>query len=155
MGQEGEILDYSEAFEEGGRVIVAKKFAFESEARLYAAHLNEASIPNFLSNTNTAATLPIPLLGVGSVSLHVREKDSEAAARIIAELDLQAKQTAEEESFYEADEGDIEFQRELSQNHQGHIRLILFWLVLVVSLMLVLRAFLRAAGTIDGSWDPF
>ena len=85
----------------------------------------------------------------------MREKDSEAAARIIAELDLQAKQTAEEESFYEADEGDIEFQRELSQNHQGHIRLILFWLVLVVSLMLVLRAFLRAAGTIDGSWDPF
>jgi hypothetical protein len=155
MSTAGEILDYFDAFEQGGKVVVVKKFAFESEARLYAAQLTQVGIPNFLSNTNTAATLPIPLLGVGSVSLHVRETDAAAAEQLIADLEQRAQQAAAEETFYEADEDEIEYQRELNRSYRRDSQRIFFWLAVALVLLLILRAFLRASGTIDASWNPF
>ena len=54
-----------------GKIVAVKYFYAESEARLYTARLREVGIRSFISNANTANTLP---LGEGGVGLHVRNQ---------------------------------------------------------------------------------
>lgn len=154
MNNEREIPDHSDGFGEDGRIVVVKKFFFESQAHLYAARLKEAGIPNFISNANMMTALP--LIEGGGIGLHVREADLPDAARIIARLDYQAQNPDPAgESFHDAGHDEIAFQKALAEGNQTHARRIAFWLVAAIILLLILRAFLRAAGLVENRLDAF
>jgi len=139
--------------EKDGKIVVIKHFFLESEARLYAARLKEANIPSFISNANIMTALPLG--GGGGIGLNVREQDIPQAQRIIAQLDLQ-RQQAPEENYREADEEEIAYLKSLHEQRSPKQKWnIMLWLVIIIALLVVLRAFLRAAGMVESWWDFF
>lgn len=148
-----QILDYFGEFEESTRIVPLKYFFFESEAHLYAARLKEAGIPCFISNANVMTALPLG--GGGGIGLHIREADLAEASRIAARLDHLKRKEASELSFHDADLDDIEYQRALDQAPLGlRARQAWYWLIIGIVLLVILRAFLRAAGIVE-SWRDF
>jgi len=151
---EERILDYFGDFEQEGRIVAVKHFFLESEAHLYAARLREADIPHYISNANIMTALPLG--GGGGIGLHIREKDLSEASRIIARLDYQKQHGSTEEAYHEADAEDIEYLRSLHSEPSRHKRTnYLYWAILLIVLLLILRAFLRAAGVVGRWWDYF
>jgi hypothetical protein len=146
------ILDYFGEFEESSRIVVAKHFFLESEAHLYAARLREAGIPHYISNANIMTA--IPLGGGGGIGLHVRASDLAEASRIIARLDYQKTRQSKEENYHDADEEDIEYLRTLNSSSSDWSNYI-YWGIIAVVLLLILRAFLRGAGVVESWWDYF
>ena len=141
-------------FEEGVQIIVIKHFFAESQARLYAAHLKDAGIPSFISNANIMATLPLG--GGGGIPLHIKASDAVAAQRVISRLDFQAEKELEEQNFHDATKEDILYLQAVHEEQNGNSKKGLwFWLVLTVVLLLILRAYLRAAGIVESWWDFF
>ena len=151
---EERILDYFGEFDERSRIVAAKYFFMESEAYLYAARLREAGIPHFISNGNVMTALPLG--GGGGIGLHVRDTDLPEASRIIARLDYQKRKAPEEGTFHDADEEEIAYLRavygEKSNSQSGKF---IVWLIAGIVLLLILRAFLRAAGIVESWWDYF
>ena len=148
-----QILDYFGEFEESTRIVPVKYFFFESEARLYAARLKEAGIPCFISNANVMAVLPLG--GGGGIGLHIREADLADASRIVARLDHQKANGSRNDTFHDADLDDIEYQRALNEPPMAlKAGNAWYWLVIGIALLVILRAFLRAAGVVE-SWRDF
>ena len=144
------ILDHFEGFDADSRIVTLRYFGQPTQAHLYAARLREAGITCFVSNVNTMTALPI---GDGGIGLQVKETDAAAATRLITRLDLQLRKAPEEYSFHDADLDDIEFQRRLTEGRKPHD--CLYLLILFIVLLIILRAFLRAAGLVDTWWDHF
>lgn len=148
------VLDYFGEFEEDSRILAVKHFFLESEAHLYAARLREAGIPHYISNANIMTA--IPLGGGGGIGLHVRESDLAEASRIIARLDYQKSRRPNQEEYHDVDEEDIEYLRTLhgdaaeSSEWSNYV----YWGIIAVVLLLILRAFLRAAGLVE-SWRDY
>jgi hypothetical protein len=146
------VLDYFGEFEEGSRIVAVKHFFLESQAHLYAARLREAGIPHYISNANIMTA--IPLGGGGGIGLHVRASDLAEASRIVARLDYQNEHRRGDEDYHDADEEDIEYLRSLdgaSSDWSNYV----YWGIMAVVLLLILRAFLRAAGVVESWWDYF
>ncbi len=140
-------------FEENTRIIPLKYFFFESEARLYGARLREAGIPCFISNANIMTALPLG--GGGGIGLHIREADLEEASQIVARLDYLEENGSGEDSFHNADHDDIEYQRALNEPPMAiKTGQAWYWLVIGIAFLVILRAFLRAAGAVE-SWRDF
>ncbi|MCB0552672.1 MAG: DUF2007 domain-containing protein [Phaeodactylibacter sp.] len=154
MSSEQEILDHFEEFEENTRIVVVRKFFFESQASLYSARLKEAGIPNFISNANMMTALP--LIEGGGIGLHIREQDLEEASRIVAQLDYQDQNPSpDEDSFHDADYDEIEFQKAMAEGDHTNTGKVIFWIVVGIVLLLILRAYLRAAGMVENGMDAF
>lgn len=149
---EERILDHFGEFEEGSRIVAVKHFFLESEAYLYAARLREAGIPHYISNANIMTA--IPLGGGGGIGLNVRESDLAEASRIVARLDYQKERHSKEENYHDADEEDIEYLRTLNSSSSDWSNYI-YWGIIAVVLLLILRAFLRGAGVVERWWDYF
>lgn len=144
------ILDYFGEYDPEARVVTVKHCYQEAVAHLYAARLEAAGIPCFISNTNITTTLP---LGAGGIGLHVRERDLQAASAVVARLDYQLNRAPADQSFHDADLDEIRYQQALHQSRHGTAdRVILFILLLI--LLIILRAFLRASGLVE-SWRDF
>lgn len=147
---EDEILDY---FDEGDsydvKIIAIKYFYFESKARLYAARLEKEGIPSFVSNTNSITAFPLGDAGIG---LHIREADLEIAQDVIRSMDQLAKMdSSEEESFRDADLGDIAYQRQLHEQQKESSKTVRYIVALIIVLV-VIRMLWRALHP-DGSWN--
>lgn len=145
----GSPLDYFGEFEEGIEVIAIRYFSFASEASLYAAHLRDADIRCFVSNTNSVTMLPVEQPGIG---LHIRSEDWEAANEILQNIDRQMAETPAE-SYHEADEEEIEYLRSVQEGPQGSNALM--WFIVIIIGLLVFRTFARAAGWAPTFWDWF
>jgi len=133
---EDNVLDFFPEDEEPykGEMIIIKFFYFETPARLYAARLKEANIPSFISNTSTG--LPF---GNGGIGLHIRQEDQKMAAHIIHQLDKRnlLNVPPEEESFRDADHGDILYQKKVAENKpKYYLFLILLFVFVLVILIL-------------------
>lgn len=138
-------------FDEHTRIVALQHFFSESEARLCAARLKEADIPSFISNTNIMTTLPLG--GGGGISLHIREADLEKAQNIL--LLWQESQTDIEEDYREIDEEEIAYLKALKEQEIGSNQWnALLWIVIVFAILLIIRAFARAAGLME-SWKDF
>jgi hypothetical protein len=151
---EERILDHFGEFEQGSRIVAAKHFFLESEAYLYAARLREAGIPHYISNANIMTA--IPLGGGGGIGLHVRENDLAEASRIIARLDYQQSRQLDED-YRNADEDEIEYLRDLhgaAPEEQSPSSKYIYWGIIAVIVLLIIRAFLRAAGLVE-SWRDY
>ncbi len=145
----GSPLDYFGEFEEGIEVVAVRYFSFESEASLYAAHLRDAGIRCFVSNTNSVTMLPLEQPAIG---LHIRSEDWEAANEILQNIDRQLQEEPAE-SYHDADEEEIEYLQSLKDSNQGNNALM--WLVAIIIGLLVFRTFARAAGLAPVFWDWF
>ncbi|PHN07310.1 putative signal transducing protein [Flavilitoribacter nigricans] len=145
----GNPLDYFGEFEEGIQVVAVRYFSFASEASLYAAHLRDAGIRCFVSNTNSVTMLPLEQPGIG---LHIRSEDWQAANEILREIDQQLAE-APAESYHDADEDEIEYLRSVQEGAKGNNALM--WLVVLIIGLLVFRTFARAAGLAPVFWDWF
>jgi hypothetical protein len=140
---ENEILDYfadNEYYK--GRIIAIKYFYFESQARLYAARFREAEIRCFVSNANTITAFP---LGNGGIGLHIREKDSEEAVRIVRQMDKNNLQDRNDFSFRDADEDDIQYLINVNKKNNKIDRA--YITIVVILLLVILSSFLRAMGS--------
>lgn len=146
---EDRILDRYGEFDDDVRVVAVKYFFLASEAYLYAARLKEAGIAHFLTNANTVTTLP---LADQSIGLFVRETDLAAAAAVVARMDYQKTHPATEQSFRDADHGEIEYQRTL---HRGRQADWLFLFILTLIGLVILRMLLRSSGIFHGWGDAF
>ena len=142
-------LDYFGEFEEGIEVVAIRYFSFASEASLYAAHLRDAGIRCFVSNTNSVTMLPLEQPGIG---LHIRSEDWAAATEILQSVDRQIQETPPV-SYHDADEEEIEYLRSVQKDSQGSSALL--WLVILIIALLVFRTFARAAGWAPSFWDWF
>ena len=139
-------------FDEHTRIIALQHFFSESEARLCAARLKEADIPSFISNTNIMTALPLG--GGGGISLHIRETDLEKAQNILL-LWKEAQTNIEEEDYREIDEEEIAYLKALKEQEIGNNQWnALLWIVIVFAILLIIRAFARAAGLME-SWRDF
>ena len=147
---EDSILDHFGEFDENIRIVVARYFHFESEAYLYAARLKEADIACFISNSNMGTALP---LGAGTISLHVKENDLLLASQIIQDLDQQKTGEKGADTFRDADLGEIKYQQKLHQSKQKPDWVVLSLIIVIV--LIVVRAYLRASGWAASWWDTF
>lgn len=145
----GSPLDYFGEFEEGVEVVAIRYFSFTSEASMYAAHLKDAGIRCFLSNTNSVTMLPVEQPGIG---LHIRSEDWTEAQEILSEVDWQI-QEAPAASYHDADAEEIEYLRTLEDSSKGSNALL--WFVVIIIAFLVFRTFARAAGLAPTFWDWF
>jgi hypothetical protein len=145
----GNPLDYFGEFEEGIEVVAIRYFSFASEASLYAAHLRDAGIRCFVSNTNSVTMLPVEQPGIG---LHIRSEDWDAAKEILLHIDRQLEE-APATNYHDADEEEIEYLRSVQENAGGSNALL--WLVALIIVLLVFRTFARAAGLAPAFWDWF
>lgn len=151
---EERVLDYFGDFDKESRIVAVKHFFLESEAHLYAARLREAGIPHYISNSNIMTALPLG--GGGGIGLYIREKDLPEASRIIARLDYRQQHGKPEEAYHEADAEEIEYLRSLHGESSRRKRMnYLYWVILLIVFLLILRAFLRAAGLVGRWWDYF
>lgn len=135
-----------DGFDKKTRILVLKQFFFESEAHIYAARLREEGIRCEISSATIQTILPVEQAGI---KLLVRESDLEEATKIIALMDMQ-KEMVPEGPFHDIDKDEIKYMQEVEKGNRN-----LLWIVLFILAILVLRAFLRAAGLIDSSWDFF
>ncbi len=129
------ILDYfpEEHGPYEGEMIIIKSFYFETPARLYAARLKEAGIPSFVSNTS----INIPF-GNGGITLHIRKEDQQKATHIIHLMDkrdLVKEDSADEESFHDADHDDIAYQRAIHEKKGSGYWVIALIIVLLLAAM--------------------
>lgn len=150
MSEQDRILDYFGEFDPEARIVTVKHCYQEAVAHLYAARLEAAGIPCFISNANTITALP---LGAGGIGLHVRERDLQAASAVVARLDHQLSRAPAEQEFHDADLDEIRYQQALHQPRTGTADRVLLFILLLI-LLLVLRAFLRAGGWVE-SWRDF
>jgi len=150
MNEHDGLLDYFGEFDPDTRIVVVKHCYQETVAHLYAARLKAAGIPCFISNANTITALP---LGAGGIGLHIRERDLQEALAVITRLDRQLEQAPQEQSFHEADLDEIRYQESLHRK-QWRTSDHLIALVLLLALLIVMRAFLRAGGWVE-SWRDF
>lgn len=131
-----QILDYfgdnEDQFEKNARIVIIRTFYFESEARLYAARLKEASIPCFISNANTVTAFP---MGNGGIGLHVKQKDAKNAREIVEQLDQNNNMDVNED-FRDADLEDIEYQKALTGNQKVDWNYILIIIILILLTLL-------------------
>ena len=137
--------DFEDRFDPDARVITIKFFNFESEARLYAARLQEAGIRSFISNANMHTVIP---LSGGSIGLHIKEADVRGAQLIIQKLDDYNKKEPEEQSFHDADYDDIAYQRKLHESKSGKIDPVILTIVIIIILLLA-QLVLRAGGLLS------
>ena len=135
-----------EIFNVNTRIVAIKYFYFESQARLYAARLEEFGINWFISNANTGTVIPI---GEGSIGLHVKASDIELAQKIIKKLDAQASAKVVDENFRDADEGDIAYERKLYEEGMKPINYYIL-LLLIVGLILLVFYNLNNSSTFFG-----
>lgn len=94
-----------------GRIIIIKKVALESQALIYKAHLEEADVPCFLSNSNSNTVLPMFSSGV---CIHVHESNKTTALEIMSKVD----EMAQEETVFthhDATHDDIIYEKEVSE----------------------------------------
>ncbi len=147
---EDQILDSFDEFDEQTRIVVIKHFYFESQARLYAARLKEAGIKCVVSNATLQTMLPVEQ---GGIKLLVRETDYEAAGQIVREMDQLNNENTMEGSFHEIDQQGIAYLKSLDKEKKGNVWL--QWLVVLILLLLLIRAFLRAGGWVESGWDFF
>ncbi|MEL6925575.1 MAG: hypothetical protein AAFO94_16135 [Bacteroidota bacterium] len=143
--------DFSGLPDDESKVVTVRYFFFENEASIYAARLQEVGIPAFLSNTNSSTVL---LGGTSSIGLNVRESDLDAAKYYLAELDENARTNELNEDFRDADRAEIDYQRSLHERIPFYRSPFNMFLLLIV-LLLVVRAFLRAAGLLPVWLNPF
>ncbi len=145
----GDFNHYEEfdGFDRKTRILVLKQFFFESEAHIYAARLREEGIRCEISSATIQTILPVEQAGI---KLLVRESDLEEATKIIALMDMQ-KEMVPEGPFHDIDKEEIMYMQEVEKGNNRN----LLWVVLFILGILLLRAFLRAAGLIDSSWDFF
>ncbi len=132
-----------------GKIIAIKYFYLESQAALYAARLKEHHIKCFISNTNAITAFP---LGDGGIGLHIREIDKEEALLLIKQLDDQNLIDPQNISFHEADHEDIAYEKLLSERKNN--RKPLLFLVFIIIVLLLSRAYMRANGILFWS-DSF
>lgn len=147
---EDQILDNLEDFDEQTRIVVVKHFYFESQARLYAARLKEAGIKCVVANATLQTMLPVEQ---GGIKLLVRETDLEEASQIVRQMDLQNRESGTEANYHDIDQQGIAYLQSLDKEKKGNVWL--QWLVVLILLLLLIRAFLRAGGWIDSGWDFF
>lgn len=142
----------SPGFQPTDRIVVIKHFFSESEAHIYAARLKQADIPCFISNANIMTALPLG--GGGGIGLHVREQDLSLAQRIVSQLDFQHNADYEE-NYRDADEAEIAYLKSLKEQREATSNWsLLLWLAFFFAFLLILRAFLRAAGIVE-SWRDY
>ena len=146
--EEGAVDQFGE-FDSEVKVVAVKYFFLASEAYLYAARLKEEGIAHFLTNANTVTTLP---LADQSIGLFVRESDLAAAAAVVARMDYQKTRPAPEQSFRDADQGEIEYQRAL---HRGRQVDWLFLFILTLIGLVIVRMLLRSSGIFQAWGDAF
>ncbi len=146
-----DILDYSGQFGQEDKVIIIKYFAFESQAHIYAARLKEEGIPCFVSNTHVGTALPLG--GSANVALHVKTHDAEVAQVLLDQMDYQQR-TGEGQDFREATLEDIEYEKSLGTRRDAKFW---WWVVGItfITILLILRVYLRAAGVVFSDWDLF
>lgn len=130
-------------FRDDDRIIVIQHFWSESEAHLYVAHLKAAGIPCFLSDTNIMTALPLG--GGGGIALHIREQDRIEAQRIISRLNFKGREQSQSATPDQT----------VTPNPPFSWRQQLLFLLVVLALLLLLRAFLRAAGWVERWPDGF
>jgi len=152
---ENQILDYFGEFEENAQIVTVKYFPSEQEARLFAIGLRKAGIRYFVSNTNISTALPLGGIGSNGVGLHVMEDDLAEASRIVASLERKLYGELPNQSFHDADLDEIAYQRALHQSANPRTFRLLFWGLIILILLLLLRAYLRASGLAPSWWDFF
>lgn len=150
---EDEILDYFESeFDENTRIVAIKYFYFETEARLYAARLREASIASFISNTNVSTALA---LGEGGIGLHIKEADVQEASRIIAQLEAQKRAaTTDRSSYHDIDLDEIQYMKKLDEDKVQKDKFLLYGIITII-ILLVIRALLRGSAWVEIWRDAF
>ena len=139
-------------FDENTRIVALQHFFSESEARLCAARLKEADIPSFISNANIMTALPLG--GGGGISLHIRASDLEKAQGVMS-LWQESQANIPEEDYREIDEEEIAYLKALKEQEIGSNQWnALLWIAIVFAILLIIRAFARAAGLME-SWRDF
>lgn len=103
------------AYRENVKFVIARRFGYLPEARIYDATLRDAGIRSFLSNTNTSQLLPFM---DGGITLHVPDHQMEQAREIMAILDEEAARPPFDEDYRDADHDDIEFARLISRREE-------------------------------------
>lgn len=99
----------SNNFKKDVKVILIKRFVFEAEAYLAESKLNSLGIKSFVSNSTMSSMMPFT---DGGYLLHVAEKDKVAALEILNQM---ANAERPDESYHDADIGDIEYEKELTE----------------------------------------
>jgi hypothetical protein len=149
---EDRILDYfgDEATwdQQDLKIVVARYFYMEAEARLYAARLNQEGIPSFISNANTISVFPSMSAEIG---LHVKKEHLEKTRNILQEMD---RLNQEEVDFRDATHEEIEFQKILHRSPGMGIPQILFIFLIILIILILARAFIRARY-LGFQFDPF
>ena len=151
---EDDILDhFNEDNSSDNNIIAIKYFYFESQARLYSARLEAEGIPSFVSNSNAITAVPLGSPGIG---LHIRQGDYEVANPIIIRMDQRAEMELadENESFRDADHGDIDYQRKLNEHQKGTTSKAVQYIVVVIIVFVIIRMIWRALNP-EGLWDFF
>lgn len=147
MQEENTTDNFNEGFDNSTRIVTIKYFSFESEARIYAARLDEAGIKSFISNANTSTVIH---LGQSSIGLHVKEEEAEQATLIIRKLDYKGAQPSlKEASFHDADEEDIAFERSLNQKNTINP---IIGIIVIIMVLIMLIAALISTNTIKQFW---
>lgn len=77
------ILDYWEPDEEPTKLL--RYFYFDAEAQMAALSLRRASIPSFITSSNSQVMLPT---GQGWIGLHIRERDFEQAVAVLKAAEM-------------------------------------------------------------------
>lgn len=148
-----EILDqFNEGNSTDNNLIAIKYFYFETKARLYSARLESEGIPSFVANSNAITAVPLGSPGIG---LHIRKGDLERARPIVLRMDQRAEMELadDDESFRDADLGDINYQKELHETKEGGSILIKYTIAIIVVFVLI-RMVWRALNP-EGLWDFF
>ncbi|HMQ50362.1 MAG TPA: hypothetical protein PKA00_23270 [Saprospiraceae bacterium] len=143
-----DILDHFGTFDDTGEIVAARFFNFESDARMYGAHLKEAGIPFFISNANTSAAMP--LTSMGGVGLHVREIDLAAVAALFKEMDALLEVDKLDDSYHDADEEDIAYLQAAHAEEEAKKRNWAYIVVLIFFILLIIRTFLKVTREF---WD--
>ncbi|MEM9919990.1 MAG: hypothetical protein AAF990_17985 [Bacteroidota bacterium] len=135
--------DFEDQFEAGTKIVVAKYFYFESEARLYAARLKEAGIKSFISNANIISVMP---LGEGGIGLHIKEDDLPSALPIIRKMDQRNTRDETDLSYHDADKEDIAYEKSISLQRQSSrkIKPAVIVVLAIVILMILINALLNS-----------
>ena len=127
--------------EDDYKVVIVRRFYFESKAQLYAARLKDEGIYSFISNRHTGIMLPV---GSAPFALHVRSDMLIEAKDIIHEMDS-LESSIPEESFVDASQGDIDYQRRLHRGTRSKYSALWIVVVLVLITTLIVASILSYA----------
>ncbi len=125
------------------RMVAARYFAREPEARVYAARLKALGIRCYLTNTYALTALPLAGSGIG---LHVCEADLPDALHVFRQMERESQKALLEQSFHDADLEDIEYQRALHRHRLSLTDKLLLSLVVLLILAFLARPVLTGLG---------